>query len=1027
MGSKRSNMAIRVHFFCILVLFNLLSPCHSATPTNYSTPLNRSSFPASFVFGAATAAYQIEGAAHDGGKGPSIWDTFVKKHPEKISDQSTGDVAIDFYHRYKEDIHLLKGLGMKALRLSISWPRVLPSGKISGGVNPEGVKFYNNVINELTSNGLKPYVTLLHWDVPQALEDEYGGLLHPNIVNDYRDYVDVCFKEFGDRVKNWITMNEPVSVSMNGYAYGTQAPGRCSNYIGNCTSGDSATEPYIAAHHQLLAHAAAVKLYREKYQTSQKGEIGITLASYWIMPKTPTAAGLKASHKALDFTLGWYLHPLTYGDYPRSMRATVGHRLPKFSAEQSKMLNGSMDFVGINYYTSKYASFSAPINTVNLSYTTDSHVDLTTEKNGSNIGQPTALSWLYICPKGIKDLMLYIKEKYNNPAIYITENGMADLNNSTLSVKEAIQDSLRISYIHDHLWHLQTAIKEGANVKGYFAWTLFDDFEWDAGFTMRFGLFYIDYKDGLKRYPKHSAFWDEEENLETKLAMAIQGSLLLGFLVLVNSLAWTELDAATDHVSPLFNRSSFPAGFMFGASSAAYQYEGAYNEGGKGPSIWDNFTHTYPDKILNRSNGDVADDFYHRYKEDVKLMKFIGLDAFRFSISWPRILPRGKLSEGVNKEGVAFYNNLINELLANGIQPLVTIFHWDLPQALEDEYEGFLSTRIVDDFKDFAEVCFKEFGDRVKHWITMNEPYIFITNGYDSGALAPGRCSAWMNNGCPAGNSAIEPYVVAHNMLLCHSATIKLYREKYQASQKGEIGITLVSNWMVPYSNSKPNVKAAQRALDFMYGWFIHPVVYGDYPQSMRAIVGKRLPRFTAEQAKLLKGSFDFIGLNYYTANYAANVPFANSINVSATTDSQANLTSSRNGKPIGDPTGVSIFFVYPQGLRDLLVYTKEKYNNPTIYITENGIGDANNSTVKEGVKDTQRIDFYRRHLLALKQAIKEGVKVKGFFAWTFLDTFEWGSGYTLRFGLNYVDYNDGLKRYPKFSALWFKNFLRKE
>ncbi|KAA8520274.1 hypothetical protein F0562_014530 [Nyssa sinensis] len=510
--------------------------------------------------------------------------------------------------------------------------------------------------------------------------------------------------------------------------------------------------------------------------------------------------------------------------------------------------------------------------------------------------------------------------------------------------------------------------------------------------------------------------------------MAIKGTLLLGLLVLVNSLAGTKLAAAapSSGVSSLFNRSSFPAGFIFGASSAAYQYEGATKAGGKGPSIWDNFTHTYPEKILNRSNGDIADDFYHRYKEDVQLMKFIGLDAFRFSISWPRILPRGKLSEGVNKEGVTYYNNLINELLANGIQPFVTIFHWDLPQALQDEYGGFLSHRVVDDFLDFAEVCFKEFGDRVKHWMTMNEPWIFTTGGYDTGISAPGRCSAWVNNGCRAGNSGTEPYVVGHNLLLCHAATVKLYKEKYQASQKGKIGITLVSHWFVPYSNSKPDQQAAQRALEFMYGWFFHPLVYGDYPRIMHVLVGKRLPKFTAEQANLLKGSFDFIGINYYTANFAARVPFANRVNISATADSLANLTTQRNGIPIGDPTGVSTFFVYPQGLKELLLYTKEKYNNPPIYITENGIGDANNSTAKDGVKDLQRMDFYKRHLLAVKQAIKEGANVKGYFPWSFLDTFEWGSGYTLRFGLNYVDFNDGLKRYPKYSALWFKKFLHK-
>ncbi|KAI8545739.1 hypothetical protein RHMOL_Rhmol07G0061400 [Rhododendron molle] len=477
---------------------------------------------------------------------------------------------------------------------------------------------------------------------------------------------------------------------------------------------------------------------------------------------------------------------------------------------------------------------------------------------------------------------------------------------------------------------------------------------------------------------------------------ALQGYVFWGLLVVltINSLA---LESVATNFSSSFNRTSFPPGFVFGTASSAYQFEGAWKEGGKGPSIYDVFTHKYPDKFANRSNGDVALDFYHRYKEDVQLMKFMGMDGFRFSISWTRLLP--------------------------SLKPFVTIFHWDLPQALEDEYLGFLSPRIVDDFADFAELCFKEFGDRVKHWITMNEPWTFIDNGYNTGALAPGRCSAWMNNDCTGGDSATEPYIVAHHMLLSHGATVKIYKEKYQASQKGQIGITLVTYWFLPYSNSKANVIAAQRALDFMYGWFIDPLVYGKYPEIMRQIVGKRLPEFTPEQAKLVKGSYDFIGLNYYTGNYAANEPSSNSVNVSYSSDSMTNQTTEHNGVPIGNPTGVSIFYIFPKGLTDLLIYTKEKYNDPVIYITECGMGDYNNQTTKVGVQDYLRIYFYRRHLGALLTAIKADVKVKGFFAWAFLDNFEWGSGYTLRFGLGYIDYHDNLKRYPKRSAFWFRKF----
>lgn len=366
--------------------------------------------------------------------------------------------------------------------------------------------------------------------------------------------------------------------------------------------------------------------------------------------------------------------------------------------------------------------------------------------------------------------------------------------------------------------------------------------------------------------------------------MALKGLHLVGILILLNLFSSCELGGA-EHVYSLFNRTIFPKDFVFGVASASYQYEGAWNEDGKGPSVWDTFTHEFPDKIANRSNGDVALDFYHRYKDDVKLLDYIGMDGFRFSISWSRVLPHGKLSGGVNKAGIAFYNNLINELISKGIQPFVTIFHWDTPQALEDEYGGFLSPRIVDDYADFAELCFKEFGDRVKHWITLNEPYVVAWGGYDQGELAPGRCSAWMET-CPHGNSGIEPYIVTHHLLLSHASAVRLYKQKYQASQKGVIGITIVSFWFLPYSNSKADKLAAQRALDFMYGWFMDPITSGDYPKSMRQLVGNRLPKFTPEQAKLLKGSFDFLGLNYYTSYYVYNLPRTNSANLSYSTDS---------------------------------------------------------------------------------------------------------------------------------------------
>ncbi|XP_048137288.1 beta-glucosidase 12-like [Rhodamnia argentea] len=516
------------------------------------------------------------------------------------------------------------------------------------------------------------------------------------------------------------------------------------------------------------------------------------------------------------------------------------------------------------------------------------------------------------------------------------------------------------------------------------------------------------------------------------MAFRVHELMLLYILALVSSASHCKSEHGAfkpvGYDTVLLNRRSFPASFLFGTASSAYQYEGAANEDGRGPSIWDYFTHKHPGKIADGSNGDVAVDSYHRYKEDVEIMKEMGLDAYRFSISWSRVLPKGKLEGGINKEGVKYYNNLINELLAHGIQPFVTLFHWDLPQALEEEYGGFLSSHVVDDFRDYVEVCFKEFGDRVKHWITLNEPWSYASGGYANGQFAPGRCSDWQMLNCTGGDSGTEPYIVGHNQLLAHAAAVKLYRDKYQASQKGAIGITLVSHWMVPYSDAKHNQNAALRALDWMLGWFLNPITYGNYPRSMCSLIGKRLPKFTKEQSLMVKGSFDFLGLNYYTANYAKYMPHSNILNPSYLTDARANLSTERNGIPIGPGAASSWLYVYPSGIQSLLMHVKTKYQNPLIYITENGIDEFTNSTLplEQQLADYMRIDYYYRHLSYLHKAIKDGVNVKGYFAWSLLDNFEWNSGYTVRFGINYVDYKNGLKRYPKQSAIWFKGFLDK-
>lgn len=474
------------------------------------------------------------------------------------------------------------------------------------------------------------------------------------------------------------------------------------------------------------------------------------------------------------------------------------------------------------------------------------------------------------------------------------------------------------------------------------------------------------------------------------------------------------------------SRNNFPRDFVFGTASSAYQFEGAVKEDGRGQTIWDKFSHSFG-KVIDFSNGDVAVDQYYRYPEDVQLMKDMGMDAYRFSIAWARIFPNG--TGEINQAGVDHYNKLINALLAHGIKPYVTLYHWDLPQALEDKYNGWLSPQIIEDFAIYAETCFKKFGDRVKNWITINEPHTVAIQGFDVGLQAPGRCSILLRALCRAGNSATEPYIVTHNLLLAHATVVDIYKKKYKPTQHGSIGISLDSFWYEPLTNSKDDIEATQRAIEFNLDWYLEPVILGRYPSSMVERVGSRLPKFSPTESALVKGSYDFIGINHYTTWYASK----NKTNIigallnDSVADSGAITLPFKGIKPIADRASSVWLYIVPHGIRSLLNYIKQKYENPLIIITENGMDDSNNifTSRKDTLKDTKRINYHNDYLTNLLAAIKEdGCNVKGYFVWSLMDNWEWAAGFSSRFGLYYVDYKDNLKRYPKDSVNWFKNFL---
>ncbi|XP_059667984.1 beta-glucosidase 24-like [Cornus florida] len=513
---RRSSTCPSVMGYSITSSRPVLTVC-SATPTNFvpasvwKKEVKRSDFPEDFMFGAGSAAYQVEGAASEGGRGPSIWDTFTDRFPEKIADGSNGSVANDSYNRYKEDVHIMKNMGLNAYRISISWSRILPTGKLSGGVNREGIDYYNNLINELLENGITPFVTLFHWDLPQALDDEYGGFLSENIVNDFRDYANLCFWEFGDRVKNWITLNEPWTYSFYGHHKCAHPPG--GYYPWNSKS---QLNMYDVTHNLLLAHANAADLYKKNYQKVQNGKIGMVNVIRWFK----TAEGHEdAGERETDFMLGWFMNPLTTGEYPKSMRDRVKD-LPHFSKNEQKLLKNSCDFIGLNYYTAYYAldkdkyqesdyhgAENSPDYEKPFVLHPFSDVLLTDRWNGQAIGEK-ASSWLYVCPEGLGHVLLNLKKKYDTKLIYVTENGICDKYDvKGTNLSEVCNDERRKKYIQDHLLQVKEARNANVNVMGYFVWSLMDNFEWADGYLTRFGLIHVDYKNNLARHPKDSALW----------------------------------------------------------------------------------------------------------------------------------------------------------------------------------------------------------------------------------------------------------------------------------------------------------------------------------------------------------------------------------------------------------------------------------------------------------------------------------------------------------------------------------------
>jgi beta-glucosidase len=426
-------------------------------------------FPHNFIWGAATAAYQIEGAWNEDGKGESIWDRFSHT-PGKISDGETGDVACDHYHRWQEDVDLMRSLGLKGYRFSVAWPRVLPSGR--GRINPQGLDFYDRLVDRLCAANIEPFLTLYHWDLPQALQDE-GGWANRITSHAFADYAALMVKRLGDRVKNWTTFNEPSVVAFNGHLTGDHAPGL-----------KDPRTTFQVAHHLMFAHGLATQAIRA---ANPGVNVGIVLNLWPADPATDTPEDIAAAEAAWNRSETLFLDPIFKGHYPTAAYELVGENMPVIKDGDMALIAQQLDFVGINYYSRNLVGASGSVNPV----------------PGSEY---TEMGW-EVCAPAMRRMLVKINREYTLPPIYITENGSSF--HDEVSADGKIHDPRRLDYLRQHFIQTRLAMQDGVDVRGYFVWSLMDNFEWGHGNTKRFGMIRVDYET-QKRIVKDSGEWYAE-------------------------------------------------------------------------------------------------------------------------------------------------------------------------------------------------------------------------------------------------------------------------------------------------------------------------------------------------------------------------------------------------------------------------------------------------------------------------------------------------------------------------------------
>ncbi|XP_034086762.1 beta-klotho isoform X1 [Gymnodraco acuticeps] len=883
-------------------------------------------FPSGFLWGSGTSAFQTEGAWDQEGKGPSIWDHYTHSTVRNKASTETADVASDSYARWEEDVEALEYLGVRSYSFSLSWPRLFPDGNATGRPNRAAVEHYSRLIERLLEKKIEPIITLYHWDLPQVLQERYGGWKNDTMVGLFEQYAAFCFHAFGSRVRYWLTMHNPYLVAVQGYGTGVHAPGETGGPAGSL----------VVAHNLIRAHAKAWHTYNTHFRPAQKGKVSIVLGSHWVEPQrgAATAANVELCQQSMEAVLGWFANPIfSDGDYPLSLNIKYGALLPTFSPEEKLWVQGTADFFALSF-----------------------------GPNNLRLGRSLVQYGQTVTPDLMR-ILGWIQLEYGDPAVLVTEGGW--FTEASVGKEDTVAIYLTKRFINQVL----QAIKfDAVQVIGYSAWSLVDGFEWNYGFSVRRGLFYIDFSQSDRpRTPKTSAQYYRRVIADNGFPIEETSSDIKG---------------------------RFPCEFHWGIADStlqvlSYPFSPQFND----PQLYtwnvtgDGSLRPVPGIKMPTRRAQCTD--YLAIRGHLRLFASTGASHYRFALNWSLLLPQGDLSN-VNTEALRYYRCVLTELKKLNLKPVVILYYpthrapnLGIPGPLHAS-GGWLNYSTVEAFQKYAGLCYQQLGPWVTYWITINEPNRLVDFYF----------------------SEKEKHQAAHNLLLAHAKAWRLYEREHFSQHGALVSLALHADWAKPANPFlDSHTAAAQRFLLFELGRFLDPLLgtsheekhsKGDYPQEMKeyleerarvmGLPGSSLPSFTEAEREELRGSLSFIALNHFTTRLVSPYPHTQG-------KSQQKEPPDHGCLILTDPTWPSSSLgqaVVPWGLRKLLNWVSQRYGGALpIIVTASGVDD------QAPVEDKLRQHFLRSYLQeALKARQLDKVNLQGFYVWKLQD------GHGPQFGL---------------------------